>query len=278
MPQETFPLSSLDGYTMTDQCARGGHCHDRLEIGWCHEGGGTLAVNGRHFQFQPRSVCIIAPQQRHYLQSTSGNISIWTFLYIDFANLLADMVPDRHVLQVNDLCGPHFQHVLNEDSDPAICEVVLKMVAELRMRQDQWQDKMRRLCGTLAVHFRHLSGRQVPDPEHDQLLEHLSPGLDLIMRQYDKPLSTEDVARACNMTPVSVNRLFEAVFKCTAFELLTRTRTQRAADMLRHSNCDLSEIAVKTGLGDEGHLQQEFRQRFTAAPLAYRRSSQGHSR
>ncbi len=266
-----FPIQIHDGLSMTDTAPPGGHYHDLLEIGWCHEGSGIIAVDSRCFEFDPRSVFVIGSGRRHFAQSTRGNIAIWTFMYIDLKALLSEHVPDQSLLRIDDLGGPHFQHVMNEKSEPAICKVVSQMVAEFRMRQENWEEALRGLCRTLAVYLQRLKGRQLIDDQECQAKQSLAPALDRIHHEYANDISGEMLAADCALSLKAFQDLFQSCYQCSYQEFIKRRRMHEASDLLHHSQLGLEEIARVVAYDDEVTFAKAFEDTFASTPKAWRR-------
>ncbi len=274
MNQATFPLEFMDGCTVTDRCQPGLVGHEQLCLGWCHEGTGTLAVAGRLFNFKPRTLMLFAPHEHYYACSTRGNISIWSFISIDMPTLLRGQVPEQQLLAMDDLRGPRFNHVLNERSERALCKLVSQMVGELRLKQGDYQEALRRLCKTLAVLLKRLSGRLTDEDAvyiWKTQMQLLQPALAMIAAHSAADPRLEDLAAACKLGLSQFNQQFYQSIGCSARDFMLRSRLHYAADMLHNAQYSIEEIAAHAGFIDQKVFEQIFEGHFGETAQAWRK-------
>lgn len=86
-------------------------------------------------------------------------------------------------------------------------------------------------------------------------------------------LSLEEYARLCHRSLSSFKREFGAVFQEPPGKWLLRKRVEWAANLLRNSKMNVTEVAYESGFQDVSHFSRAFKARLGVSPLAYRQNS-----
>ena len=69
------------------------HFHNYLEIGYCYDGTGTLAIGKEKYRYEKNCFSIIPQNCIHTTDSDPNTISSWEYLFIDIDSLLLQMLP-----------------------------------------------------------------------------------------------------------------------------------------------------------------------------------------
>jgi len=107
------------------------------------------------------------------------------------------------------------------------------------------------------------------DPAALRLLS-LTPAVELISRDYARPLSVDELAATVSMSPSHFSRSFRAHFGSTPHKYVRRVRLMAACDLLSTTDLLVSEIATRCGFYDQSHLSNEFRKERGMTPVEYR--------
>lgn len=78
------------------------------------------------------------------------------------------------------------------------------------------------------------------------------------------------LAKACEVHPVHLARVFRMHHGCTPVEYSRRVRLEHAATRLRHGNESMAEIAATFGFSDQSHFHRLFKRAYGCSPLLYR--------
>ncbi|MEN3943726.1 AraC family transcriptional regulator [Prosthecobacter sp. SYSU 5D2] len=111
-----------------------------------------------------------------------------------------------------------------------------------------------------------------PDESERRLpvFQTVAQAVELIRRDYSKPLLIEQVATACGQSLRQLQRHFQAAFGITPQEFLLKTRVLAAARLLESTAASVSEIATACGFPDQSAFTQHFRKRTGQTPSCYR--------
>ncbi|WP_395716016.1 helix-turn-helix domain-containing protein [Prosthecobacter sp.] len=131
-------------------------------------------------------------------------------------------------------------------------------------------DKRRRAQGVMGILRR-------PDEAERRLpvFQTVAQAVEIIRREFSKPLLIEDVAKSCGQSLRQLQRRFQSAFGITPQEFLIRTRVLEATKLLEQTALSASEIATQCGFVDQSSFSQHFRKRIGVSPGAYRKRSAG---
>jgi LacI family transcriptional regulator len=101
--------------------------------------------------------------------------------------------------------------------------------------------------------------------------ELVSRALQFIAANSHRDINVEDVARALEMHPRTLQRRFSAVFKWPISDEIRRVRIERAKRELTQSKRSVAEIARVVGFGSRMRLYDAFRCEVGVTPMAYRK-------
>jgi AraC family transcriptional regulator len=89
-----------------------------------------------------------------------------------------------------------------------------------------------------------------------------------------EPLALDGVAREVALSPFHFLRLFARVFGVTPHQYLIRCRIRRAARLLAHETCPISDIALDVGFRDLSNFVRTFHRAARVSPRGFRRAAQ----
>jgi len=95
---------------------------------------------------------------------------------------------------------------------------------------------------------------------HDELLQH--PG--------QRP-TIEELSRRCLMNPTTLKAVFKAVYGDSLAAHMKEHRLEKAAELLRHGDQSVSEIAAAVGYDSPSRFSAAFRERYHMLPTEYRK-------
>ena len=95
---------------------------------------------------------------------------------------------------------------------------------------------------------------------HDELLQHPE----------QRP-TIEELARRCLMNPTTLKAVFKAVYGDSLASHMKEHRLEKAAELLRHGEQSVSEIAAAVGYDSPSRFSAAFRERYHMLPTEYRK-------
>jgi AraC-like DNA-binding protein len=97
----------------------------------------------------------------------------------------------------------------------------------------------------------------------------LAPAIHYIKNNLDKPLTRDEVARACNLSSGYFSRLVRLRTGYTFTTLLQRFRVERARALLEKSRLTVSETAFEAGFSDQSYFTKVFKKYTGTTPKEY---------
>jgi len=128
-------------------------------------------------------------------------------------------------------------------------------------------DRRRRVQGVMGVLRR-------PDEKERQLpvFQTVAQAVEIIRRDFAKPLQIESLATACGQSLRQLQRRFATAFGITPQEFLIRTRVLEATRLLEQTALSAAQIALRCGFVDQSSFSQHFRKRIGVSPGSYRQN------
>ncbi len=105
----------------------------------------------------------------------------------------------------------------------------------------------------------------------DPRLGRLAGVVEVIRRDFAKPLRIADLAKKAGLSASRMERLMKSVLRVSPRQLLTRQRVEAAAALLRDTAQPLGDIALDCGFCDQPTFTRQFKATTGIAPGAYRR-------
>jgi AraC-like DNA-binding protein len=99
---------------------------------------------------------------------------------------------------------------------------------------------------------------------------HLLRAKDLVDVRYREPLDVPALARAAHLSEAHFSREFRRAFGETPHRYLLTRRLERAAELLRQTDCSIPEICFAVGLRSVGSFTTSFGKAYGLSPAAYR--------
>ncbi|GAA1519090.1 hypothetical protein GCM10009788_23860 [Nocardioides humi] len=93
----------------------------------------------------------------------------------------------------------------------------------------------------------------------------------LLEASLDKSWRSDELAAAVHLSSSQLARLFAREIGLAPMSYLARRRTQRMADLLRHTNLTVRDAAASVGWNDPDYAARRFRAQFGLTPSRYRR-------
>ena len=94
--------------------------------------------------------------------------------------------------------------------------------------------------------------------------------LTLVERELHHKLSVDMMARAANLSPSRLHRLFKSEIGLTPMTYLRKCRMKKARNLLETTFLSVKEVARRVGVNDDSHFVRDFEKIFGVTPARYR--------
>ena len=116
------------------------------------------------------------------------------------------------------------------------------------------------------------ASRQMPgesDQKPPRWLERVKEYLD---EYYCEPPGLNELARAADVHPTHLARVFRKFEKCTAGDYVRKVRIRNARKMILATELPLVNIALETGFSDQAHFSRSFKRETGMTPSQFRKT------
>ncbi len=100
----------------------------------------------------------------------------------------------------------------------------------------------------------------------------VAAAVDYVWANLDQPLKLADVAAKAGLSVWQFDQRIRALFGVSAGQFITRSRIERACELLRSGNEAIAQVAQACSYGDQAAFTRQFRQSVGLTPRAYRQT------
>ena len=260
------------------------HCHDFSELVIILDGYGEHKVGEETYFIETGDVFVILGDTTHGYPKTD-NLSLINILYYSekLGLPLADIadVPGYHALFTLEpklRREGKFKNRLRlsmEDLGMAV-KLVYEMEEELTGkrygRRYMSSGYLIQLIGFLSRCYSDIHvDRGIPVTQISEVLGFLD-------RNFDQPISIDQLADMANMSQTTLMRTFTKIVGRTPIDYLIRLRISKAEQLLKSSSLNITEIALRVGFSDSNYFSRQFRQVRRKTPREFRQETEGRRR
>lgn len=274
-----FPVLQLSGeeWRISDVPSGRLHFHNCMEIGLCESDSGTMEFMGSSVSFKEGDITVIGSDISHTTYSTPGTASKWSYLFIDFEELLAPYFPMN--LFTDQECLHHFIHnyysIFSRKNHPDLYQLVSQIIQEIKRKDKHYQFLVRGLILALLIKLLNLSDsfivrKEDADDDNTNSLV-ISPAIDYIRVNYAQDFSMDDLANLCDMSPTHFRRTFTNIMGEGPLSYLIHIRISKASVLLRTTEMPVLDISEEVGFHSVSSFNRHFMEIMGISPLKWRK-------
>ena len=99
----------------------------------------------------------------------------------------------------------------------------------------------------------------------------IAEAISFLEGRYAEPIGLEELASIAHMSARSFARAFRAAMGSSPIAYLLQLRINKAADLLRHGEGTITDVAYRVGFGDSNYFTRQFHKLVGVSPRDYRR-------
>ena len=99
----------------------------------------------------------------------------------------------------------------------------------------------------------------------------MMPAIGAIRQRYRNEVDLDALARSCCLSPSQFRRTFKDFFRMSPLQFILKMRIQAAANLLRTSSLNVTEIARECGFSEPNYFTRQFRRLVGVTPSVYRK-------
>ena len=98
--------------------------------------------------------------------------------------------------------------------------------------------------------------------------------LKFIDENFKEDINIEKIEKVSFYSYRNINRIFQSLHHETIGKHVKRIRLEKAAEYLKYSDDQVSEIAIEVGFSDIAAFSKAFKKKFNCSPIAFRQTAQ----
>lgn len=158
-------------------------------------------------------------------------------------------------------------HLLHLDKQSYIGKQVLKLYDTWESRPTLYTMRSRIITEQILINL-HEECSRLTSKKSDARLD---PAIDYITQNYDKPISSLELAELCNLSISHFRRIFKENYGISPMQYRENIRIYWAKQFLKSDLLTVSEISSKLGYYDIYHFSKEFKKIVKKSPLEYKK-------
>lgn len=281
-----FPVLLLSGerWKISDVKSEHLHFHNHLEIGICHSDSGFMDIGGESVPFQAGDVTCIPRYLPHTTYSSPGTASRWSYLFFSPEELFQSSFGSAYSKGgIPPLPGVKGRScILSKELHPKVHQLATSIVEELSQQHSYYQESACGLLLSLYIELLRITSGHAAGPEQDT--EHarisacvISPVLEYITKNYMTPVTIDDLADLCHLSPTHFRRKFHEIMGTAPLDFLNSTRIEEACKLLKSTDDSILSISEQAGFQSISSFNRCFSRLMGKSPKEWRRGAQSEA-
>ena len=269
IPDENFPIEILLQQTNKQEIAFNSHWHEQIELLYFTEGEAIVECNSIPFNVKAGDLVVINSNEIHSAQNISDSLTYYCIIidaslfqsgFVDTCELkYVTPIKQNLILFCNKIRG---DFNINECINKLINEFVIKDLGyELAIKSH--------IFWLLAILFRNHKEDILTQKKYEirsKNLERFNKILIYIEDNYSEKFAVENLARNANMSTSNFCHLFKRMTGKTLIEYVNNLRINKAENLLRNTDMNISEVAMAVGFNDINYFSRSFKKYKKIAP------------
>lgn len=255
------------------------HFHNHFEIGFCHWGEGSLALNDEILPYYSETFSLIPRKFPHTTNNTGYGLSYWEYLYIDVDKFLSEtymtnpIVAEKMINKINKKA-----YFLSAEDQPEIATLIKQALEIMRNKKDFYQEEIKGILLALFIQIIRLNTSE--EENHLQLSEivPISPALDYVKDHFDTSITIGDLAEKCGLSETHFRRIFSQCMGKSPVEYINWIRIKTACNLLKNTSASIGFIAEKVGFSTPSTFNRNFRKMLKVSPQEWRKRPEHYER
>lgn len=272
-----FPIIGLTGpnWSLPDGKITFLHCHNCLELGFCHKGSGILLVENKRYSFEDFDISVVCPNTMHISKSTNGTASQWEYLYIDTNRLFKEyLIPEFPQAPLFMFDSPDFPNIVSGKDYPELKNLFLNILKEFKNKEENHQLNIACLCISFLLELTRLLPKESETHYANQETKlAIYPAIQYIDGNYMEPIKIEQLSSLCGLSLTHFRRIFKAIMGESPLSYLNRVRINKSCELLYNTEQTVLEIALKVGFSSNTSYNRNFTEIMHTTPLQWRKKT-----
>ena len=254
------------------------HVHGFDELVIILRGTAVHIVDGQAFPVKSGDVFVVSGRHGHQYQDLNGlalanilfdskslQMSQWDVRALSGFHALFALEP---VLRTQQKFNSRLH--LSEKQLRQVNEMIQTLQRETGARNPGYRVMAEGLFMQLTVFLSRCYSDKPSSESHDLL--RLGDAIACIETRFSEKITLDDLAKKAQFSKRHFQRIFQECMGCSPIDHLLHIRIQKAAELLRHSDRTITDIAFDCGFTDSNYFTRQFRKTTGYSPSEYRKT------
>lgn len=244
------------------------HQHARLEMSYVKRGSCMIESEGDSLYFKQDELMLITSNVNHSFEAGAQGCTLLQLEFLpDIFGILTNHKKDPESGELNLFLKEENGGVIKSVNNARIMQCIQKIITEINSKSNFHKHLVMLYYAELLILInRHLKEEQ-PNRKVSELLHE---GISYIKLNYNKELSTLQVAEHLNISDRYLRRLFTQNLNSSPTAYINQVRINKAMELLRISDISIKEICFQCGFSSPQYFTKVFKQYTGAAPKEMR--------
>lgn len=252
------------------------HWHDQIQFFYCARGNAVIRCNSKEFEVSDNDFVIINSKELHYIESISEGLTLYlikidlTFIYSNKADSIQAqfLTPLSQNLIL-------FENVVRNDESLLRC--VNRMIHEYFTKEIGFELAIKsQVYDLIVILLRGYIKKIYNESELKSkmlLLERFKDVIDYIENNFTEKIDLEKLSKIAGFSKGHFCRLFKQITGMSAIDYINNLRINKAFDLLKNSDLNITEIAVSCGFSDSNYFSRIFKNHKKISPMQMKKQS-----
>lgn len=255
------------------------HYHTQLEIGLCLRGSGVFYIHHNVYPFVAGDISFIFPGEHHIAQSAQHELSEWYFFAVDIPSIFRSHPDSENIKRLSQ--GRAGQgHILNSMENQQILFFLNRLISLCNEKKDHLHEIFPQISALIACILYETEEWKRNETTDNTRLKHYSserlsvifPAIQYMLLHYSDAISTDQLCKCCNVSPVHLRRLFADTLGVSPLSFLQKIRVSHAGTELIETELPIIAISEGCGYQSLSSFNRQFHKYMGISPSAYRAS------
>lgn len=249
------------------------HAHEEIEITVITKGEGTFCINRNEYKVKPLDAVVIEPNAIHLAQPI--HMEDAEFFSMVFSPRFLSESRDTRIYQK--CVAPVLEHKVrlleHLDGSKEWQIRFVEKAQEIRELYEKGEQEL--MCQIRVLELWQMLLDYGIESSEKQTFSagnvFLNQSIRYIHENYEKKITTKQLAELLHMSEGHFSRLFKDYMKMSPIEYLIHHRVRVAATLLENTDLSIGDISLKCGFNDFSYFGQKFKEIMKCTPREYRK-------
>ena len=246
--------------------------HSDFEFKRFYSGKAAIICGSETYEVGAGDIAVINPMEMHTQIYLSGVLR-YDLVFVNPRVIASGMFGEESGADA--LSRMRFPTVLRDN--PRAYALFGRFLEEYRNKEPAYEMAAEGILRELFAHLIRTELQQSVSREDYEFMygnaRRIAPAMRHIIRYYYEPVTVNELAAMCDMTPYHFCRVFHRMIGSSPMQYVMKQRMQQARRCLESTKMTLGEVAESVGYADEGYFCRLFKKTYGVTPSSLRKDT-----